>query len=210
MIFLCFFSGILNVTALQDSFFLRKLMTERLFDSVNFTIKSRDSALVIGAAKVRFDVFLKSDGLEGDQKRKQADNGSFWRIFKRAAGDQEDFFVFFSEDKGARKSTFLLFRPQSIIVGPAVRGQFTKLSPYACRQRCLDEKRFTCQSVASCVQGDCFISDLHGDELTHNAPSSQTNVGFHSHCLIYTRECVLLALSNKITSSVPFCPFFSD
>ncbi|OQV12671.1 hypothetical protein BV898_13080 [Hypsibius exemplaris] len=70
----------------------------------------------------------------------------------------------------------------------AVRGEFAKLSPDTCRQRCLEEKRFTCQSVAVCVHGDCVTSDLHRDELERKETvSGMPALQFHSHCIVYTR-----------------------
>ncbi|OQV13260.1 hypothetical protein BV898_12467 [Hypsibius exemplaris] len=85
------------------------------------------------------------------------------------------------------RSAFDFYRAQSIIVNAAAKDQFSKLSPAECRRHCLDEKRFTCHSVASCVHGDCVISDLHGDELM-NTTNGQQHLQSHTHCVVWTRS----------------------
>ena len=91
------------------------------------------------------------------------------------------------------RSSFEMYRGHTKIINAGARDQLSKLSPSECRRHCLDEKRFTCQSVASCVYGDCIISDLHGDELL-NDTNGQANIGAHTHCVVWTRKFSLKRL----------------
>ncbi|OQV12651.1 hypothetical protein BV898_13060 [Hypsibius exemplaris] len=89
-------------------------------------------------------------------------------------------------ERANQRNEFRLYRGESIIIGSGVKERFAKLSSHTCRQRCLDEKRFVCHSTATCIDGTCMTSDLHGDELV-NGTGGQTNLQFHSHCMVHTR-----------------------